>query len=756
MWRTVAGGQVWHDEVKNIAKDGKPYWVDSTIVPFMNDRGKPYQYISIRTDITKAKQAEQQIVNDKNDALIRARVAQILQGPESLRKRMKEALDAISKAEDMQIQNKLGVFLLPEGANELEMFVTHGTYTGEFMHREKCVKLGSCLCGRAAVSGEMIVSDNCFTDPDHEHQFEGMTAHGHYIVPLWNHGKILGIMFIYTDPYPSRKQSRLDTLNFIGDLLGVSIANEHVKEELKQAKKSAEETAQAKSDFLANMSHEIRTPMNGVLGMLDLLNKHDLDKKSKEYVEIAQGSASVLLNVINDILDISKIESGKLQVEKIEFDLRETVESTAGLLSKLAHQKGLKLTVLIPPEIKNRLLGDVLRLQQILNNLAGNAIKFTSEGEVSITVSAIEETDESTRLRFTVLDTGIGIESDKQKRLFQAFTQSDTSTSREYGGSGLGLAISKNLTELMGGQIGVTSAPGKGSTFWIDLPFEFASNDSVQQEKEQEIGELVGNILFVDDNQINQVVGSEILLKLGLKFEVVSNGQEALDARKCKHFDVILMDCQMPVLDGYEATRLIRQYESEATTDRVLIVALTANAMLGDREKCLNAGMDEYLTKPYTAESLFATLSKCLPLRTSRTAHTKLTPLVPIDVNSESWENEVAELIDSARFEENSRLMGERIGSLINVFFESGSSKIADMIKQLESDNYVGMRHSIRSLKSSSASIGAKRLYIYCKESEECCRAEDFNDMTNRVTRISDLFSESRAEIRIRMGDQAA
>ena len=931
MWRTVATGHVWHDEVKNIAKDGSHYWVDSTIVPFMNDKGKPHEYISIRTDITKAKELEQQNIKDKNDALVRAKVAQILQGQASLKSRMRETLDAISKAEGMKIQNKLGVFLLPENACQLEMFVTHGKYTDEFVRKEKCVKLGSCLCGRAAVSGELMISDDCFTDPMHEHSFEGMQAHGHYIVPLWHHGRILGILFIYTDPYPSRDQSRIDTLNFIGDLLGVAIANENVNNELKQAKINAEEMAQAKSDFLANMSHEIRTPMNGVLGMLELLNNLELDEKARNYADVAHSSASMLLNVINDILDISKIESGKLHIEELDFDLRKTVEDTADLLSKLAHQKDLELSVYIPPEIRYIFRGDSLRLQQVLSNLTSNAIKFTSSGEVTISLSVVEELEDKMQLRFEIVDSGIGIAPEKQAAIFHAFTQSDASTSREYGGTGLGLTISKSLVEMMGGRIGLNSTVGEGSTFWFELPFAIVSsqpsyqfameelriliiddnktnclilqkyveswgahnvsrtnpddglrclNEAIHADKafdillldmqmpdstgedvaavlranpsfsnlkiillssmglsadvdksgyfdlmlnkpirqsmlydaiatvlnrsissettrsleNSELPAMTGRVLFVDDNIVNRHVGREMLVNLSLEFIMVTNGQEAVDAVKGSKFDAVLMDCQMPVMDGFVATKNIRAFERESGARPVPIIALTANAMQGDREECHSVGMDGYLAKPYTTRDLYHTLSEWLAdqppidkvlideIKSSDTEFGLLSEpteeqfcngvkqtdnssdsssaavkLAAIDVVVESVELQPeADIIDMQKFKDTKKLMGKKLSLVVNAFIDSGEKNIAQMQTQLGSDDYEGVRNSIHTLKGSSGALGTQRLYEFCKHSEEVCRAGDMEGVGELIKQIAVLFDQSQLALQMLLDEKAA
>ena len=407
---------------------------------------------------------------------------------------------------------------------------------------------------------------------------------------------------------------------------------EQKNQQLEAALATAREATQLRSRFLANMSHEIRTPMNGVLGMTDFLLATKLTPEQQEFAESIKRSADALLALINDILDLSKIEAGKLRLDRVPFQLGTVLGEIASLFALEARTKGLEFVSTVPADLPRVVVGDPGRLRQVLRNLLGNALKFTDRGEIGIRAELLSDSTNVIQIRFTVHDTGIGIPPDQQGRLFESFTQGDGSSTRRHGGTGVGLAISKQLVELLGGEIGVASEQGDGSRFWFTASFGKAAPGEAPAPKPaikvpaprltsrpaavpaapvapkrapmENPAAVEGplRVLLAEDNEINQRITLRLLEKLGVAADAVVNGREAVQALEKRKYDLVLMDCQMPDMDGFEATAIVRSREGDA--NHTPICALTANAMEGDRERCLAAGMDDYISKPVGLEKL--------------------------------------------------------------------------------------------------------------------------------------------------------
>lgn len=396
-------------------------------------------------------------------------------------------------------------------------------------------------------------------------------------------------------------------------------AMERQTQQLEVEKEAAELASAAKGEFLANVSHEIRTPMNAIVGMADLTLHSGLPEPQRGYIQRVRSSADLLMGILNDILDFSKIEAGKLDIDTVDFDLDDVVRSVSEIVGVRAREQSLILSSEVAPDVPPRLRGDPLRLQQVLLNLMGNAVKFTARGRVALrvdTVASVGEAGQGLRLRFMVQDTGLGMTADQMSRLFQPFTQADASTSRRFGGTGLGLAISRQLVERMGGRIDVASEPGHGSTFWVELPFGVVAEAPTSMPMPTatvtrlmslpgaaDHPELAGlRVLLVEDNEVNQELAVALLERVGIQVTLAGDGHQALACLKEGEFDCVLMDCQMPEMDGYTATRLMRQ---QPQWSRLPVIAMTANAMSGEREKVLEAGMNDHVPKPVPVGELY-------------------------------------------------------------------------------------------------------------------------------------------------------
>ena len=671
-----------------------------------------------------------------------------------------------------------------------------------------------------------------------------------------------------------------------------------VQRELLAAKQAAEAAMMAKSEFLASMSHEIRTPLNGILPLLDIVLGTDLSPVQREYLLTANGSAKELLRIVDDILDYSKAEAGKLDLESVSMNIREVLDGVKRLLEKPAEAKGLAMRAVVDADVRAVVRGDPVRVRQILTNLISNAIKFTQRGGVSVRVSRRNDTTSQHELLFAVRDTGIGLAPDAAARLFQPFTQADASVTRRYGGTGLGLTICKKLVDLMGGRIGVRSEPGRGSVFWFTIPFEKAPGDMGAPAKSvagarallvaspqraqtmmpilaaleleaSHVGDvnaalarlrqaaplgatfsfdllivdsgsatgdvaaalrhilndrqldrlhllalglasppdprvvvtparaddatlrqgirsafgvaprirsqpvlsvsglpaadapggkpLVGHVLLVEDHPVNQKVAQKLLERLGLSVDVADNGEIALDKLRERPYAMVLMDCQMPVLDGYSATRRLREIEAEQTKPRTPVIAMTAHAMAGDRERCLQAGMDDYLAKPLDRQLLERTVARWLqqsPHAGRAAAPVQAAPVPPPATDPEAPKPIMSppppDTLDATILADLEDIMGDELVTLVDAYLRDGETRMRAMRDAAARGDSAEVGKLAHSLKSSSANLGAMPLATRARQVEESARSGTLANPIDSVAALGKLYVNAATALKQR------
>jgi PAS domain S-box-containing protein len=631
LWLRISDGQLWRGNIQNRAKNGDLYWVDTTICPMVGENGEIFGFTSVRTDVTAlVADKDRRKVEAENAACLKA-LYEVTYETEGVPEVLDAALKVLLSLSWLKLSDKGGVFLVDEDEETLHLRGAHNL--GKLKKKCSHVAFGHCLCGRAAQTKSLQFA-SC-VDERHDVSFPDMEPHGHYNVPLMFERKLLGVLVVYLEDGSQFCETQAEFLQSYCASLAVIISLKqkqlHLGKEVKRsgmlaqkaqkASEAAMQAAGAKANFLATMSHEIRTPMNSVLGMLYLMEESKLNEEQREYAAIGKSSADSLMRIIDDILDYSKYEQGAFALEEIPYNLRDMLSESMEAFKAPARAKGLELLVQVHEEMPARIVGDPARLRQIITNFVSNALKFTSEGRVLVRINTVGTVD-APQMMLMVTDSGVGIEMEALDHIFERFSQADTSITRKYGGTGLGLAICKTLAEAMGGQIGVDTVLDQGSTFWVKLPLVVAEAEMVAIEEDIisiDVAplDLPLNILVAEDNPHNQFLIRKMLEANDHQVTCVGDGLKAVELAATMAFDVILMDLQMPVLDGLSATQEIRKLH--APYGEVPIYAVSANALGKHHEESKAAGMNGHINKPIQPIELFGTLEKILRAKAEQT-----------------------------------------------------------------------------------------------------------------------------------------